>query len=86
VLLDTAKLGSVTDHREQVAKVGVPAVVIHGTRDASAPFELTGRKTAALVPDCQLIAYEGAGHGLYVAEAARFNADLTTFIKASGRR
>ena len=82
VLLDTLRLGVEADHREQLAKIAVPTMVVHGTHDASAPIDLTGRKTADLVPECELVVYENAGHGLYVAEAARFNADLNAFIKS----
>jgi pimeloyl-ACP methyl ester carboxylesterase len=81
VLLDTMRLGVETDHRQQLAKIEVPTMVVHGTLDASAPIDLTARKVAALVPECELVVYEGAGHGLYAAEAERFNADLAAFIQ-----
>jgi pimeloyl-ACP methyl ester carboxylesterase len=82
VLLDTLRLGTETDHREQLAKIEVPTMVVHGTHDASAPIDLTGRKTATLVPECELVVYQNAGHGLYAAQAARFNADLIAFLKS----
>ena len=50
------------------------------TPDASAPLGLTGRPTAALVPDAKLIVYEGAPHGLFVTHAERLTADLPAFM------
>jgi pimeloyl-ACP methyl ester carboxylesterase len=81
VLLDTMRLGVEADHRPQLAKIEVPAMIVHGTHDASAPIDLTGRRTAALVPESELVVYQDAGHGLYAAEVERFNDDLAAFIK-----
>ena len=53
-----------TDLRTDVAGVGVPTLVVHGELDKSAPLELTGRRTAALIPGCELRIYPGAPHGL----------------------
>lgn len=53
--------------------------VIHGDRDASAPLELAGRRTAALIPGARLDVYEGAPHGLYFTHKERPNRDLASF-------
>jgi len=58
----------------------VPALVIHGDKDVSAPLELTGRKTAALIPGSRLVIYEGAPHGLMLTHVDRLNADLLQFL------
>ena len=49
VLLETHKLNSDVDMRAELPKIQVPALIIHGDRDASAPIDLTGRKTAELI-------------------------------------
>ncbi|MET0389510.1 MAG: alpha/beta hydrolase, partial [Polyangiales bacterium] len=72
-----------TDFRAELARIDRPALVIHGDCDASAPLELTGRPTAALIPGAQLVVYEGAPHGLYFTHQERLNRDLAAF--ASGR-
>jgi pimeloyl-ACP methyl ester carboxylesterase len=54
--------------------------VIHGDRDVSAPLDLTGRPSAALVPGARLAIYEGAPHGLMWTHAERLNGDLRAFI------
>jgi non-heme chloroperoxidase len=81
-LVDTMRLGATTDVRAEVAAIARPTLVIHGDIDASAVFEITGRKTAALVPDCRLILREGAGHGLYVTDAALIADEIVSGLPA----
>ncbi|GAA1286479.1 hypothetical protein GCM10009609_60410 [Pseudonocardia aurantiaca] len=45
----------------------------------SAPIDWTGRRTHALLPDARLAVVEGAGHGLYMSDPARYNAELLGF-------
>ncbi len=80
VLLATLKVNADADMRAELQKIQVPALIIHGDRDASAPLELTGRKTAELIPAASLTVYPGAGHGLYASDHDTLNADLLAFI------
>jgi non-heme chloroperoxidase len=80
VLLETLKVSSDVDMRAELQKIQVPALIIHGDQDASAPIELTGRKTAELIGDASLTVYPGAGHGLYASDHDMLNADLLAFI------
>ena len=70
-----------TDFRAELGRVDVPALVIHGTQDASAPIEVTGRPTAALIPGARLTVYDGAPHGLFVTHRDRLTADLAAFAR-----
>jgi non-heme chloroperoxidase len=81
ILLDTAAAFATTDFRAELASLTVPTLIVHGDLDASAPIELTGRKTAALVSNSQLLVYEGSGHGLYAADHERLNSDVLAFIE-----
>lgn len=69
-----------TDFRAELRAMTVPALVIHGDADASAPLALTGAKTAALIPRCELKVYEGAPHGLFITHRERLNADVMQFV------
>jgi non-heme chloroperoxidase len=80
ILLDTATAYATTDFRADLAAVRVPTLIIHGDLDASAPIDLTGRRTAALIAGSRLLVYEGSGHGLYAADHARLNPDVLAFI------
>jgi non-heme chloroperoxidase len=81
VLLETLKLNTNVNMTEELRKVGVPTLIVHGDQDASAPLELTGRKTAALIDGAELTVYPGAGHGLYASDHQALNTDLVAFIK-----
>jgi pimeloyl-ACP methyl ester carboxylesterase len=82
VLLETLKVNADADMRAELQKIRVPALIIHGDQDASAPIDLTGRKTAELIGGARLAVYPGAGHGLYASDHAAVNADLLAFINS----
>ncbi len=75
-----ARANFATDFRPDVRRIAVPALVIHGDRDASAPLALTAQATVALLPDAKLSVYEGAPHGLPLTHVERLNADLLAFL------
>lgn len=70
-----------TDFRRELARIDVPALVLHGDSDASAPLELTGRPTAERLARASLKVYEGGTHGMYLNQAARVNADIAAFAR-----
>jgi non-heme chloroperoxidase len=80
VLLETLKVNADVDMRAELQEIQVPTLVIHGDQDASAPIDLTGRKTAELIGGASLTVYPGAGHGLYASDHDTLNADLLAFI------
>ena len=69
-----------TDFRAELPKIALPTLIIHGTADASAPLDLTGRRTAKLMPNSELRVYEGAPHGLMLTHIERLNSDLIAFV------
>jgi non-heme chloroperoxidase len=68
-LVDTMRMGAETDFRAELPAFDVPALLMHGDADASAPIEITGRRTAALLPHARLIELPEVGHGLYATHA-----------------
>ena len=80
VLLETLKVNADVDMRTELQEIQVPALIVHGDQDASAPIDLTGRKTAELIGGATLTVYPGAGHGLYASDHDTLNADLLAFI------
>jgi pimeloyl-ACP methyl ester carboxylesterase len=73
-----------TDFRPDLPQVRVPVLLIAGDSDASAPLELTARRTAALLPRARLKIYKGAPHGMFITDMQRVNGDLLEFIRESG--
>jgi non-heme chloroperoxidase len=86
ILLDTARANALTDFRAELPDVAVPTLIVHGDADASAPIDITGRKTAALIAGSRLVVYAGAGHGLYAADHAGLNAEILAFIEQEDRQ
>jgi non-heme chloroperoxidase len=82
VALECNRIMTSTDFRAELPRIALPTLIVHGDRDVSAPIELTGRPTAALIPNAQLKVYEGAPHGLFLTHKDRLNADLLGFIKS----
>jgi pimeloyl-ACP methyl ester carboxylesterase len=80
VLLTTLRVNADVDMRAELAKITIPVLIVHGDADASAPIDLTGRRTAALIAGSRLVVYPGAGHGLYASDHDRLNSDILAFI------
>jgi non-heme chloroperoxidase len=72
---------SETDFTEDLRKIDIPMLVIHGDDDQVAPVDITARRVAVLVDDVELKVYPGAPHGLTVTHVEQFNDDLLTFAK-----
>ena len=83
--LDDVTAFSSTDFRAEMKTLQTPFLVIHGTSDATVPIDLSGRKSAAILPNVQSIEYTGEPHGLFATAADRLNADLLAFFAKSPR-
>lgn len=69
-----------TDFREDLPKVTVPSLVIHGDSDATVPFEGSGRRTHEALPDSRLHVIAGGPHGIPVSHPDEFNDVLLSFL------
>ena len=69
-----------TDFRDDLKKLTVPVLVIHGGSDAIVPFEGSGQRTHRAVRQSLLIKVNGAPHGLNASHAPAFNDALLTFL------
>ena len=70
----------ITDFRADVAKIDVPALILHGTGDRILPIESTGRPFHALLPSAEYVEIEGAPHGLLWTHAEEVTAALLSFL------
>lgn len=71
---------SATDFRADLTRIDVPALIIQGDDDQIVPFDVSGKLSAQLIPDAQLIVYEGGAHGLPDTERDRLHGDILSFI------
>jgi len=73
------------DSLSKAARVSVPALVIHGTRDAVVPYAM-GQKLAQSLPRARLITVEGGGHNdLFLGEGWRFFDEVANFVRRPQR-
>lgn len=79
---DCIKAFSETDFTEDLKKIDIPTLIIHGDDDQIVPFADSAPLTAKLVKNSQLKVYKGSPHGLCTTEHARVNADLLEFLKS----
>lgn len=73
---------SETNFHEDLKKISVPVLVLHGEDDQVVPFEASGKQTVKLIKGAQLISYPGFPHGMPVTHADAINKDILKFIKS----
>jgi non-heme chloroperoxidase len=73
---------SQTDFTEDLKKITVPVLVMHGDDDQIVPYADSGPLSAKLVQNGTLKTYKGFPHGMPTTEAETINADLLAFVQA----
>jgi len=79
VALATRETAASADVRPDLRRLTCPTLVVHGDKDVSAPLNVTGARTAKLIPNSKLIVYPDAPHGIILTHQERFLADLLAF-------
>lgn len=72
---------SQTDFTEDLKKISVPVLVMHGDDDQVVPYENSGVLSAKLVQNGTLKTYKGFSHGMLTVNADVINPDLLAFIR-----
>ena len=72
-----------TDFTQDLRRIDVPTLIVHGDDDQIVPIDATGRKSAQIIADATLKVYEGGSHGIALVpgDKERFNQDLLDFLK-----
>jgi len=70
------------DFRENLKRVDLPTLVIHGDDDRIVPLAAAGQRTAKLVKGAQLVVIKGGPHCITWTHADKVNAPLLAFIKS----
>jgi non-heme chloroperoxidase len=73
---------SQTGFTEDLKKITVPVLVMHGDDDQIVPYVDSAPLSAKLLKNGTLKTYSGFPHGMPTTEAETINADLLAFIKA----
>ncbi len=72
---------SQTDFTEDLKKIAVPVLVMHGDDDQIVPYADSAPLSAKLLENATLKTYKGFPHGMPTTQAETINADLLAFIK-----
>ena len=79
---ESIKAFSETDFTEDLKKIDVPTLVMHGEDDQIVPVKDSAVKTARLIKGAKEIYYPGAPHGLTATLQDQVNADLLAFLRS----
>ena len=79
---DCIKAFSETDQTEDLKKIDVPTLFIHGDDDQIVPIGAASQAAVKIVKGAVLKIYPGAPHGLTATHRDKFNTDLLEFIKS----
>lgn len=78
---DCIKAFSETDFTEDLRRIEVPVLVLHGEDDQIVPIADSARLSAKLLRHATLKTYPGFPHGMCTTHAEVINADLLAFIQ-----
>jgi pimeloyl-ACP methyl ester carboxylesterase len=67
-----------TDLREDLVKIKMATLIMHGKKDKICSFDLA-LQTNAGIANSQLVAFEESGHSLFLEESEKFNDELIKF-------
>jgi len=79
---DCIKAFSETDFTQDLKKIDVPVLIMHGDDDQIVPIGASAHMTAKLVQKPTLKVYSGYSHGMCTVNADQINKDLLEFIRS----
>ena len=79
--LEAMQSFGISDFRDDLKKISLPTLVIHGSADGIVPFEGSGQRAHKAVPQSELKVIAGGPHGINISHADEFNAAVLRFLK-----
>jgi non-heme chloroperoxidase len=79
---ESIKAFAETDFTEDLKKIDVPTLVMHGEDDQIVPVKDSARKSARLIRGAKEIYYPGAPHGVTATHQDQVNAELLAFLRS----
>lgn len=74
------------DFREDIKKIKVPSLVIHGSGDKITPIDICGKRLKEMLPGCEYLEIDGGPHGLLASHAEEVNAALVRFLNKGAEK
>jgi non-heme chloroperoxidase len=81
-VIDCIKAFSETDFTEDLKRIDVPTLIMHGDDDQIVPIAASAMLSSTLVKGSTLKVYPGLPHGMCSTNKDLINADLLAFIQA----
>jgi non-heme chloroperoxidase len=72
------------DFHEDIKRIDIPTLILHGTADRILSVEGQGRRMHAALPAAQYVEIEGGPHVMCVTHAKEVNRELLAFLRAGG--
>ena len=69
-----------TDFRDDLSKMTLPTLIIHGDADAIVPFEFSGKRSHAAIGSSELVLIKDGPHGINASHPTEFNEALLAFL------
>ena len=69
-----------TDFRQDLPKIDIPTLVVHGTQDRILPYEATAKRLVGLIKNMQLVSVEGGPHNIGWTHPDEVNQALLEFL------
>jgi len=79
---DSVRAFSETDFTEDLKKIDVPTLLLHGEDDQIVPVNDSSRKSARLIERVKDVYYPGAPHGLTATHQDQVNSELLAFLRS----
>ncbi|WP_227419462.1 alpha/beta fold hydrolase [Roseitranquillus sediminis] len=79
--LDCIREFSEVDYTEDLRRIDVPTLIVHGDDDQIVPIGASAMMSSRIVPGAILKIYQGGDHGLPTTHQDAFNADLLAFVR-----
>ena len=79
---DCVRVFSETDLTEDLKRIDVPTLIVHGSDDQIVPIGASAELSSKIVEGSTLKVYPDAPHGLTATHKEQFNADLLAFVSA----
>ena len=73
--------GWLEDFSDDIKRIDVPTLILHGTADRILPIDGQGRRLHAALPDARYVEIEGGPHVMCVTHAEEVNRELLAFLR-----
>jgi non-heme chloroperoxidase len=70
-----------TDFRQDLARIQVPTLIVHGDADRILPIDATGRRLREVIKNSRYLEIKGGPHGIIWTHAEEVNRELVAFVR-----